>query len=107
MQVFTIPWPVTPAPSVTTDPDPSCNAGTDCGAAQLTVPATNTIYAAYNPSAISFATDTAYDLNIVGNASVPGSTTADCNPQQNASTLSAITPGQNLTAASLDFKGCQ
>ena len=105
--VFTIPWAITPAPSVTTGPDPSCNAGTDCAAAQLTIPAMNTVYAPYNPNGMSFSTDTSYDLNIVGAAFVPGSQTATCSPQQNASTLSNITPGQKLTAASLDFKGCQ
>ncbi|HET9696791.1 MAG TPA: hypothetical protein VFP40_07990, partial [Terriglobales bacterium] len=104
---FTIPLPQQPPASVTTGSDPSCSTGTDCAAAQLTIPASPAVYAVYDPNGLKFSSQTGYFTNIQGSAFVPNSTTPDCSPQQNASSFAGIIAGQKLTGSSLDFKGCQ
>src|SRR5205085_1280921 len=87
---FTVPFPQQPTPSVTTGPDPSCDANTDCAAAQLTIPGYAAVFAGFNPNGMQFSTQDGYFVNVQGSAFQPNATTPDCTPQTSGSSFSSV-----------------
>jgi hypothetical protein len=96
--------------TLSTSSDVSCPAGTDCGAYSLSVPASNPSIGAYvagtaqSPAAPASGT---VSYTVEGRSYVPGSAgVSDCTPSS-MQTSTSVTAGENVSAATLAFTGCQ
>jgi len=103
--------------TITTVSGPGCAANTDCGGYTLSVPGANPSIGAFvsggnqkpNPPAAG-----AVNYSVDAEAFVPNSAAqADCSPSDlqtnmtSSNTPLVVTPGGNVTAATLAFTGCQ
>jgi len=102
--------------TVTTVPDPSCAASTDCASQPLAVPASNPSIGTFTPGGTQTPNAPApgsVTYTVDANAFVPGKAgLPDCNPSNVQKSHDAsnnpltVTPGGSVTSATLAFTGC-
>jgi len=114
LMTIPLPQPSGVSVSVTTSAGGSCPAGSNCGNYTLLVPGQNPNVGMFSSSGTAYSQMTGNPTYVIdGQASVPGSSTPDCNPPDvQVSSMDGggpltVAPGGIATASAMRFSGCQ